>query len=82
MIEVNISKKLKTKQFVTLINYLHNLANEVCFTSFHQYHLDEQTATDALNEYKQRCKDRHRQLQKWYDTQEPFLMKVLRKYGW
>ena len=79
MIEVNISKKLKPKQFVTLINYLHNLSNEVCFTSFHQYHLDEETANNALNEYKQRCKDRHRQIQKWYDTQEPFLMKTLKK---
>lgn len=79
MIEVNISKKLKTKEFVSLITYLHNLSNEVCFTSFHQYHLDEEVANDALNEYKMRCKDRHRQLQKWYDTKEPFLMKTLKK---
>ena len=41
--------------------------------------VDEETANNALNEYKQRCKDRHRQIQKWYDTQEPFLMKTLKK---
>ena len=79
MVEVNIFKKLKEKDIFKLINFLYSLSSEICFTSFHNYHLDEQAANDILNEYKQRCKDKHREIQEIYDRKEPFLMKILSK---
>ena len=79
MIEVNIVKKLKDNQFNSLINFLYSLSTEICFTTFHNYHIDEDLAVDTLNEYKQRCKDKHRELQEIYDRKEPFLMKILKK---
>ena len=81
MIEVNITKKLNDKKFFDLINFLYSLSSEICFTSFHNYHIDEEVSVDVLNEYKQRCKDKHRELQEIYDRQEPFLMKILKKIG-
>lgn len=79
MIEVNISKRINEKKYIKLIDYICNISNEICFTSFHQYHLDEQTGVDILNEYKQRCKEKHHEIQKWYDAKETFLMKLLKK---
>ena len=81
MIEVNIKKKLNDEKFVKLINFLYSLSSEIGFTSFHNYHIDENVCVDVLNEYKQRCKDKHRELQEIYDRKEPFLMKVLKKIG-
>ena len=79
MVEVNITKKLNEKNRVKLINFLYSLSSEICFTSFHNYHIDEEKANDVLNEYKVRCKDKHRELQEIYDKKEPFLMKILKK---
>lgn len=79
MIEVNILKKLNEKNRVKLINFLYSLSSEICFTSFHNYHIDEDKANDVINEYKVRCKDKHRELQEIYDRKEAFLMKILKK---
>lgn len=79
MIEVNILKKLNEKNRVKLINFLYSLSSEICFTSFHNYHIDEDKANDVLNEYKVRCKDKHRELQEIFDRKEVFLMKILKK---
>ena len=81
MVEVNILKKLNEKNRVKLVNFLYSLSSEICFTSFHNYHIDEEIANDALNEYKVRCKDKHRELQDIYDRKEAFLMKILSKLG-
>ena len=81
MIEVNITKKLNDNKFFSLINFLYALSSEICFTTFHNYHIDEELAVETLNEYKQRCKDKHRELQEIYDRKEPFLMKILKKLG-
>ena len=81
MIEVNIVKKLKDNQFKGLINFLYSLSTEICFTTFHNYHIEEELAVETLNEYKQRCKDKHRELQEIYDRKEAFLMKILKKIG-
>lgn len=80
MVEVNILKKINEKKFISLINFLYSLSSEICFTSFHNYHIDEEVAVEALNEYKQRCKEKHRELQEMYDRKEPFLLKILSKF--
>ena len=80
MVEVNILKKLNEKKFISLINFLYSLSSEICFTSFHNYHISEEVGVEVLNEYKQRCKEKHRELQEMYDRKEPFLMKILSKF--
>lgn len=80
MVEVNILKKINEKKFISLIHFLYSLSSEVCFTSFHNYHINEEVAVEVLNEYKQRCKEKHRELQEMYNRQEPFLMKILSKF--
>lgn len=80
MVEVNILKKINEKKFISLVNFLYSLSSEICFTSFHNYHISEEVAVEALNEYKQRCKEKHRELQEMYDRKEPFLMKILSKF--
>ena len=36
-----LSKKLNEKNRVKLVNFLYSLSSEICFTSFHNYHIDE-----------------------------------------
>ena len=81
MIEVYITKKIKEEKLAKLLSFLHSLSDEICFSSYHTYSIDEDTSVEILNEYKQRCKERHHQLRMWYEKQEPFLMKVLSKMG-
>ena len=80
MFEVLV-KKLKKEKLAKMISFLMSLSDEVCFSSYHTYNIDEDTSIEILNEYKQRCKDRHRQLKDWYNKEEPFFMKVLSKLG-
>lgn len=79
MVEVNISKKLNNIKLAKLLSFLHSMSDELCFSSFHTYKIDEDTSVEILNEYKNRCKERHSQLKKWYTSKEPFFMNVLKK---
>ena len=79
MVEVTITKDLKEKHFQSLIRFLFKYSKEVCFTSFHDYYVDEDSAVEILNEYKERCKEKHRQITKWYNDNDPFLMDTLKK---
>lgn len=79
MFEVYVGKKLKEKKLVLLLEFLNSVSTEVCFSCFHKHHISEDESIEILNEYKDRCKERHHQLTEWYNQKEPFLMKVLSK---
>ena len=79
MVEVTITNALKEKQIQNLIRFLFNYSKEVCFTSFHDYYVDEDLAVELINEYKERCKEKHRQITQWYNNNDPFIMKALKK---
>ena len=79
MIEVTISHNLKEKQIQSLISFLFKYSTEVCFTSFHDYYVSEDLAVELINEYKERCKEKHRQITQWYNNKDPFIMKALKK---
>lgn len=79
MIEVTIKHKLKEKQFISLFKFIHSIASEVCFTCFHDYYVSEESAVELIDEYKQKCKEKHHDLDTYYKDKEPFLMKTLKK---
>ena len=79
MVEVTITNALKEKQIQNLIRFLFNYSKEVCFTSFHDYYVDEDLAVELINEYKERCKEKHRKITQLYDNKDPFIMKALKK---
>ena len=79
MIEVTISHNLTEKQLQTLIRFLFKYSTEVCFTSFYDYYVSEDLAVELINEYKERCKEKHRQITQWYNDNDPFIMKALKK---
>lgn len=79
MIEVIFSSKIKQKKLNSFFLFLKSIASEVCFTSFHDYHLDEDLSIELIDEYKQKCKEKHHDLQVFYNDREPFLMKTLKK---
>ena len=79
MFEIQVSKKLKEKKLIALLEFLHSISTEICFSCFHKHHISEETSVEILNEYKDRCKERHHQLTSWYQQEEPFLMNVLKK---
>ena len=79
MFEIYVGKKLKEKKLVLLLEFLNSISTEVCFSCFHKHHISEDESIEILNEYKDRCKERHHQLTEWYNQKEPFLMKVLSK---
>lgn len=79
MVEIVISKKIKEKKYEKLIRFISNISNEVCFSSFHNYHLSEDDGVELINEYKQKCKEKHHHMQKMYDSKQPVFMRILKK---
>lgn len=79
MIEVEVSKIKNEEKLHMLMEFLCSMSTEICFTAPHTYHIDEETTIEALNEYKKRCKDKHRELEKYYSQNEPILINALVK---
>lgn len=79
MIEVAINNKLNSKKRIALFEFLKSISTEVCFSSYHEYHLDENNSIDLLDEYKLKCKEKHHDLKVFYEEKDPFLLKTLKK---
>lgn len=81
MVEVGVSKRINGKKLNALFNFLFSISDQVCFSTFHNYKIDEDTSVEIINEYKERCKEKHHQLTKWYERKDPMIMKALKKFG-
>lgn len=79
MIKVEISKALNKKKREDIISFLYSLSNEICFSTIHNYKIDEEKGDEIINEYKKRCIEKHHEIKVWYDNKEPFLIKALKK---
>lgn len=79
MVEVGVSKRINGKKLNALFNFLFSISDQVCFSTFHNYKIDEDTSVEIINEYKERCKEKHRQITQWYNDNDPFIMKALKK---
>ena len=81
MIEVSINYKLNKKKLDSLLTFLFSIADQVCFSTFHNYHIDEDVSVEIINEYKERCKEKHRQLTMWYEKKDKTIMAALKKFN-
>lgn len=79
MIEVAIKSKLNNKKRIALFEFLKSISTEVCFSSYHDYHLSEDCSIELLDEYKAKCKEKHHELKLYYQENDPFLLKTLKK---
>lgn len=79
MFEITITKKINFKNKIKLMNFLFDLSSEISFSSFHNYHLNEEDANHLLNEYKKRCIEKHHKLKELYQNQDKILTKTLLK---
>lgn len=81
MVEVSITRKLKAEKLESLFKFLFSLSDQVCFSTFHNYRVNEDNIVEVINEYKERCKSKHHQLTVWYNKQDPVIMKTLKRLG-
>ena len=81
MIEVSINYKLNKKKLDSLLTFLFSIADQVCFSTFHNYHIDEDVSVEIINEYKERCKEKHRQLTMWYEKKDKTFSIFRNRYG-
>jgi len=79
MIKVEINKALNKEKREKIISFLYSLSKEICFSTIHNYKIDEEKGNEIINEYKKRCIEKHHELKVWYDNKEPFLLKSLKK---
>lgn len=66
--------KLKSDKINDLIEYLISISNEILFTTYHSYHLEESDATEILNEYKKMCIDEHRELKEAFNRNDHIML--------
>lgn len=80
MFEVSIEKYDK-KKLNKLINYLASISDEICFSSLHDYHLDEDECVELIDEYKKRCKEKHKNVRELYENKNKSFMQLISKMG-